>query len=106
MSRSGPLSVAEKFYLDQQYKHETLEEMCRKLDRGKKQVQKYVNTEAKINNPPHVAHSVKNNVGQRDGVTVMTQTAEEIAEAIPKKDPRMSVRYKERVFRPKKEKSS
>lgn len=104
MSRSGPLSVAEKFYIDQQYKTMSQEDICKKLDRGKKQVAKYVKEHARINNPPNVAPSVKSTVGKSQGATVMTQAAQQIADEIPKGDITQTTRYKTRVFRPNKDK--
>jgi hypothetical protein len=92
MSRSGPLSKTEEFYLDSKYKD---------MDRGKKQITKYVEEVAKLNNPPHIANSLSM-MGKKDGVVVMTQAAEEMAEEVLKNRPdsRASSRYKTRVFRP------
>jgi hypothetical protein len=101
MSRSGPLSKTEEFYLDSKYKDMTIEQLCRDLDRGKKQITKYVEEVAKLNNPPHIANSLSM-MGKKDGAVVMTQAAEEMAEEVLKNRPdsRASSRYKTRVFRP------
>lgn len=103
MSRSGPLSKTEKFYLDSKHKDVSIEQLCRDLDRGKKQIAKYVEEVAKINNPPHIANSLSL-MGKKDGTVVMTQAAEEMAEVVLKNkvDPRASSRYKTRVFTPNK----
>jgi len=104
MSRSGPLSKTEKFYLDSKYKDISLEQLCKDLDRGKKQITKYIDEVAKINNPPHIANSLSAMGNNGQGAIVLTQAAEEMAEQVnqTKADSRAASRYKTRVFTPKK----
>lgn len=72
MAKQGPLGTAEKFYIEQNWNGENLEEICTALDRSKTSVKKHV-AHCKKNEPELL--NAKNLMATREGVAIMTQDA-------------------------------
>ena len=72
MAKQGPLGTAEKFYIEQKWTGDNLEEICASLDRSKTSVRKHV-AHCKRNEPELL--NAKNLMATREGVAIMTQDA-------------------------------
>jgi|SaaInlStandDraft_1057018.scaffolds.fasta_scaffold14585_5 hypothetical protein len=72
MAKQGPLGKAEKFYIEQHWDGENLEQICTSLDRSKSSVRKHV-AHCKKNEPDLL--SAKSLMATREGVAIMTQDA-------------------------------
>tara|TARA_R100000808_G_scaffold24652_1_gene57382 strand:- start:1120 stop:1416 length:297 start_codon:yes stop_codon:yes gene_type:complete len=79
MAKQGPLGTAEKFYIEQNWNGENLEEICTALDRSKRSVKKHV-AHCKKNEPE--LFNAKNLMAIREGVAIMTQDASTMADDI------------------------
>lgn len=77
MTKKGPLSKAEKFYLTH-HSEDDVGDLCKDLDRAKSSVKKFLDTLPKKEKKETRLYQ---QFGRNDkGSTVMTQTASEIAD--------------------------
>ena len=78
MTKKGPLSKAEKFYLTHHSAND-IDGRCKDLDRAKSSVKKFLDTLPKKDNKESLLYQ---QFGRNDkGSTVMTQAASEIADS-------------------------
>lgn len=79
MTKKGPLSKAEKFYIKHHVSND-IDQLCKDLDRAKSSVKKFINTLPK---PKKVEESpLYQQFGRNDkGSVVMTQSASEMADS-------------------------
>ena len=78
MTKKGPLSKAEKFYLTHHSEND-IGGLCKDLDRAKSSVKKFLDTLPKKEKGESLLYQ---QFGRNDkGSTVMTQTASEMADA-------------------------
>ena len=87
MTKKGPLSKAEKFYI-KSHLHLSVVDLCKDLDRAKSTVQKYCKTlppEQEESGPAKIAIQETATMSQfarsGKGSTVMTQTASELGDS-------------------------
>lgn len=76
MAKQGPLGTAEKFYIENKWSGENLEEICKSLDRSKSSVKKYVHECKKT---PEV-FGAKNLMARREGIAIMTEDASSLSD--------------------------
>lgn len=77
MTKKGPLSKAEKFYLENHSEND-IDSLCKDLDRAKSSVKKFLDTLPKKKEDSLLYQQF----GRNDkGSTVMTQSASEMADA-------------------------
>jgi len=82
MTKKGPLSKAEKFYIEQKYVDLGLERICKELDRAKGVVEKHAKTK-KIVEEESITKSksrLAEQFAQSGGSTVMTENASMMAD--------------------------
>jgi len=78
MTKKGPLSKAEKFYITHHSDNE-INDLCKDLDRAKSSVKKFLDTLPKEEKKDTLLYQ---QFGRNDkGSTVMTQSASEMADA-------------------------
>jgi hypothetical protein len=82
MAKQGPLGTAEKFYIEQHWNGENIDEICVALDRSKTAVKKHV-AHCKRNEPELL--NAKNMMATREGIAIMTQDASMMADDIRKR---------------------
>lgn len=83
MAKTGPLGEVEKFYIENKYQEQTVEELAKKLNRPKATVEKHVAVarEKKL----HKTTTKKDNLfASHKGSTVMTRAASELGDEIRK----------------------
>lgn len=73
MTKKGPLSKAEKFYIEN-HLDKPLEEVCKDLDRAKSTINKYLKTVA-VDDRDKTATLLYNQFARNGGSTVMTENA-------------------------------
>ena len=82
MTKKGPLSKAEKFYIESKHGEVTLENLCKELDRAKSLVRTHI-TKCKKEETKKVANDIASQFATNDtGATVMTPNASEMADAM------------------------
>ena len=80
MTKKGPLSKAEKFYIENKHNDTELNALCKELDRAKSIVKTHVEKCKKNENK---AHDISSQFASNDsGATVMTPNASEMADAM------------------------
>lgn len=85
MSKTGPLSVAEKFYISKKYKEMTLEDLSKEMKRTQSIIQEYI-TEYEAEHPDEF--NVASQMSHGRGTTVMTQNASEMLDELrPRRKP-------------------
>ena len=80
MTKTGPLSKAEKFYIEQKFFEMEVDEICKELDRAKKVVNSHVKSQnlKKAPKKTRLAEQFAHNKGS----TVMTENASVIADGM------------------------
>lgn len=82
MTKTGPLSKAEKFYIEQKYSEMGVEQICKELDRAKKVVKAHA-TSQKLEEKKTVSKTrLAEQFAHNKGSTVMTENASVIADEI------------------------
>jgi bifunctional ADP-heptose synthase (sugar kinase/adenylyltransferase) len=82
MTKKGPLSKAEKFYIKSKHEESNLEDLCKELDRAKSLVRTHI-TKCKKEETKKVANDIGSQFASNDnGATVMTPNASEMADAM------------------------
>ena len=83
MVKKGPLGKAEQFYIKEQYKEMSVDDMCKELDRAKTLVKRHV-TKCKKQEDKEAENSftVGSQFGVRNGSVVMTQNASQMSDDI------------------------
>ena len=82
MTKKGPLSKAEKFYIESKHSEATLEELCKELDRAKSLVKTHI-TKCKKKKETEQRNDISSLFASNDnGATVMTPNASEMADAM------------------------
>ncbi len=82
MTKTGPLSKAEKFYIEQKYSEVGVEAICKELDRAKKVVNAHVKSE-KLERKPEVKKTLlAEQFAHNKGATVMTENAASLADEL------------------------
>jgi len=85
MSKTGPLSVAEKFFISKKYKEMELEDLSKELKRTQSIIQEYIE-EYERENPDEF--NVASQMSSSRGTTVMTQNASEMIDELrPRRKP-------------------
>lgn len=102
MTKKGPLGTAEKFYVQNRFKSDSIEDLCRDLDRPKGLLEKFIDKckkdEAKVAEvaaetgkkpgqapePSDDEHSTFAMINRKSGATIMTPGASELADDINK----------------------
>jgi hypothetical protein len=78
MTKKGPLSKAERFYITHHSEND-IDDLCKDLDRAKSSVKKFLDTLPKKEKKDSLLYQ---QFGRNDkGSTVMTQSASEMADA-------------------------
>ena len=82
MTKKGPLSKAEKFYIEQKYVDLGLEKVCKELDRAKGVVEKHAKTQKLVKEEPSIRPKSRlaEQFAQSGGSTVMTENASMMAD--------------------------
>ena len=80
MTKKGPLSKAEQFYIEQKYLELDLGGLCKELDRAKGIVEKHI--KSKNLNKPQTKSRLGEQFAYQKGSTVMTQNASEVADSM------------------------
>ena len=80
MSKKGPLTKIDKFYLDNNLDGD-VKELAEELNRTQKFIRSYVETNRTEEQPTPVGDLMGHHQ-QRDGITVMTPTASEISDEL------------------------
>ena len=79
MTKTGPLSKAEKFYIENRYSEEMdVDRLCKELDRTKKSVQNFINKNAlskKEEEPENKETLLSRQFAKSNGSIVMTPNA-------------------------------
>lgn len=96
MTKKGPLSKAEKFYIDN-HLSKPLEDLCKDLDRAKSTVNKYLKTIAVDEKEKAETLLYQQFARNGKGSTVMTQNASEMADSKRKTSPSRSTRCTTRI---------
>lgn len=94
MTKKGPLSKAEKFYIENN-RHLAVSNMCTDLDRSKTTVQKFLKTLPSITltDKEEVTTEIKDSAGMQQfarngkGSTVMTENASQLGDSFVRKGP-------------------
>ena len=80
MTKKGPLSKAEKFYIKSKHKETGLEDLCKELDRAKSLVRTHI-TRCKKEETKQLANDIGAQFASNDnGATVMTPNASEMSD--------------------------
>ena len=83
MSKKGPLGKAEKFYIREKYKEESVDSIAETLDRPLRTVKRHIYQCKKDENEAiENEFNVGSQFGVRNGSIVMTQNASEMGDAI------------------------
>lgn len=78
MTKKGPLSKAEQFYIEQKYLELDLGGLCKELDRAKGIVEKHIKSK-NLNKGKTKSHLAEQ-FGYQGGSTIMTQNASELGD--------------------------
>lgn len=82
MTKKGPLSKAEKFYIKSKHEETGLEDLCKELDRAKSLVRTHI-TKCKKEETKKIANDIGAQFASNDnGATVMTPNASEMADSM------------------------
>lgn len=82
MTKTGPLSKAEKFYIEQKYSEMGVEQICKELDRAKKVVKAHAKSQ-KLEEQSKVSKTrLAEQFAHNRGSTVMTENASVIADEL------------------------
>ena len=83
MVKKGPLGKAEQFYIKEQYKEISVDDMCKELDRAKTLVKRHI-TKCKKQEEKETeeAFTVGSQFGIRNGSVVMTQNASQMSDDV------------------------
>jgi len=83
MVKKGPLGKAEQFFIKEQYKEMSVDDMCKELDRAKTLVKRHV-TKCKKQEDKEAenAFTVGSQFGVRNGSVVMTQNASQMSDDV------------------------
>ena len=79
MTKKGPLSKSEKFYIESFCEEHDLQTLCKDLDRAQPIVKKHIATCKKSTAPPA---DISEQFGHNGGSTVMTPNASEMADGM------------------------
>jgi len=79
MTKKGPLSKVEVFFVKNNYKDMDVESLCKEMDRTKGVVEKCV---AQCKDEEPKTRDITDQFGQRRGSTVMTPNASEIIDSM------------------------
>ena len=80
MTKKGPLSKAEKFYIENKHGETELNTLCKELDRAKSIVKTHVD---KCKKNENTGHDIGSQFASNDnGATVMTPNASEMADSM------------------------
>ena len=85
MAKTGPLGDVEKFYIENKFQEETVENLAKKLNRPKAAVEKYIE-KCKLQTTKEVKPNKDNLFASKRGATVMTQAASEFGDDIKRKN--------------------
>ena len=76
MTKTGPLSKAEKFFIEQKYSEIGLQGLCKELDRAKRIVDKHVKANGLVEEKPEKQKPLlAQQIAHHKGSTVMTENA-------------------------------
>jgi len=83
MVKKGPLGKAEEFYIKEQHKTISLDDMCKELDRAKTLVKRHiVKCKKQEDKETEEAFTVGSQFGIRNGSVVMTQNASQMSDSV------------------------
>jgi len=83
MVKKGPLGKAEQFYIKEQHKTVSLDDMCKELDRAKTLVKRHiVKCKKQADKEAEEAFTVGSQFGIRNGSVVMTQNASQMSDDV------------------------
>lgn len=83
MTKKGPLSKAEKFYIEHHYMKADADDLSRGLDRAKSLVESYIQ-ECKQKEVDSEAFNTANQFFSKRGATVMTENASVMSDQVKK----------------------
>ena len=92
MTKKGPLSKAEKFYIESKRSSLSVEDLCKDLDRAKTTVSKFIKTLPE-EEEREVTTEIKDTLGMQQfarngkGSTVMTGNASQLGDSLVRKGP-------------------
>lgn len=84
MTKKGPLSKAEKFYIESFCEEQDLQTLCKDLDRAQPIVRKHVD---KCKKNTMSSSDISEQFGHNGGSTIMTPNASEMADSLRGKLP-------------------
>jgi len=85
MTKKGPLSKAEKFYIENKHIDTEIETLCKELDRAKSIVKTHI-AKCKKEEDKSKAHDISSQFAKNDsGATIMTPNASEMGDAFKTK---------------------
>ena len=89
MTKKGPLSKSEKFYIESFCEEHDIQTLCKDLDRAQPIVKKHI---AKCKKSTHSPADISEQFARNGGSTVMTPNASEMADSMRGKLPDQGVR--------------
>lgn len=93
MVKKGPLGKAEQFYIKEQYKAMSVDDICKELDRAKTLVKRHVvKCKKEEDKEAEEAFTVGSQFGIRNGSVVMTQNASQMSDDAKSSTTRISSR--------------
>ena len=85
MTKKGPLSKAEKFYIENKHNETKIDILCKELDRAKSVVRTHI-AKCKKENNTNTPQDISSQFASNDnGATVMTPNASEMADSMRNK---------------------
>jgi hypothetical protein len=82
MAKQGPLGTAEKFYIEQHWNGENIDDICAALDRSQSSVSKHI-VHCKKHEPELL--NAKSLMNTRKGISIMSKDASMIGDDIRKR---------------------
>ena len=83
MVKKGPLGKAEQFYIKEQYKEMSVDDICKELDRAKTLIKRHITKcKKQEDDEAEKAFTAGSQFGIRNGTVVMTQNASQMSDEV------------------------